>query len=116
MAIDKTVYIHVNEQKNGYQIQTNQTLSKFDKFRFVEPSPANSYSVVDKILDAILYLHNDSPRQVGLFEVSGNKEVVSMLTDLEFVKGLHPTLYSHKQVLARLEAMFKIKDLIIVAK
>jgi hypothetical protein len=116
MATDKTIYIHINAQKTGYQIQTNQSLSKYDKFKFNEPTPADSYLVADKIADAITYLHTESVRQAGLFEISGNKEIVSMLTDKEFIQGLHPTQYRYKQILSKLLALQSTKGLILVAR
>lgn len=116
MAIDKTIYIHITDNKTGYRVQSNQNLNKFDRFSVIESTPNESYLIADKIREAIIYLHVDSPRKSSLFEISGNKEVVAMLTDKEYVKALKPTQYRWKQVATRLEAMLSIKDLILVAK
>jgi hypothetical protein len=77
---------------------------------------ATDNQIADKIADAITYLHTESVRQAGLFEISGNKEIVSMLTDKEFIQGLHPTQYRYKQILSKLLALQSTKGLILVAR
>lgn len=109
--VENKVYINIPKSRTNVSIRTNQMLNRYDRFNFTITitNRVSPLMIIEPIMKEISYLHNDSPRQVTEFIISGDPELVDMILDSE--KLPEPKSVNEKRALAYITQALMSKTL-----